>query len=434
MSSLPAAILRLCLALTVLGGAANAPALDALHVRGGWPNAVARADATRELRVAFLGGSITAADGWRTLTTARLRELLPDATLTEINAGLPGTGSDLGACRVGRDVLRHQPDVVFVEFAVNDASTPPAQIERTIEGIVRQVKLTNPAADLCFVYTISTPGLAELAGSPDPSQTAKLLNKQYSPDRFPVAATAMERVAEHYGIPSLHFGVEVARRVAAGDLLFKGTAQDGDRAFSLDGVHPTAAGHRLYFEQLAATLPAFLHTKNTTRPLPPPLHADNWERAALHELEPTMFRGPWELIPPDDANLRGVTKALLPPTRRTSTPGAALEFEFTGTHFGLLGIAAPDSGEFVVTIDDLPPERATFFDAYVTPTFCRQTKWFFPRELAPGRHRVRIELSATPLDKAAIKTRAGKTLEPAADFAPQRLTLSGLLTVDTAAK
>jgi len=417
LRSLVSVLLRHSLAAGALLGATGAFALDALHVREGWPHASAQAQETSELRVAFLGGSITAAEGWRPLTMARLRELLPTTKLTEINAGLPGTGSDLGVCRVGRDVLRHQPDVVFVEFAVNDASTPPAQIERTIEGIVRQTKLANPAADLCFVYTISTPGLPDI-------QT----------NRLPAAAAAMDRVAAHYGIPSLHFGVEVARRIASGELIFRGTAADGDRAFSLDGVHPTAVGHHTYFEQLAAALPALLTSRPSPRPLPPPLHTDNWDRAALRELDNAMLRGPWDRVPLDDANLRGATKALLPPTWRTSTPGAALEFEFTGTRLGLLGIAAPDSGEFIVTIDDLPPERATFFDAYVTPTFCRQTKWFFPRELPAGPHRVRIELSATPLDKAAIKTRAGKTLEPAAAFAPQRLTLSGLLTVDTAAR
>lgn len=424
------------LPLTLFANAMStgAQSVEALHVRDGWPHARARAGAEHELRVAFLGGSITAADGWRTLTMTRLRELLPNTKLTEINAGLPGTGSDLGACRVGRDVLRHRPDIVFVEFAVNDALTSPAQIERTIEGIVRQVKVANPVTDLCFVYTISTPGLADLLSGPGAVPEGKLLNKQFSSGRFPAAAAAMERVAEHYGIPSLHFGVEIARRVASGELIFKGTAADGDRAFSLDGVHPTATGHRIYFEQLAAALSAFLARPAIDRPWPAPIHADNWERAALHELDSSMFRGEWIPVAADDANLRGVTKALLPPTWRASTPGTALEFEFTGTHFGILGIAAPDSGEFVITIDDQRPERATFFDAYVTPTFCRQTKWFFPRELPPGHHRVRIELSTTPVDKAAIKARAGKSLDPAYAFAPQYLTLSGLLTVDTAAR
>lgn len=314
------------------------------------------------------------------------------------------------------------------------STTPPARIERTIEGIVRQVKRANPAADLCFVYTISTPGLPDLLAGANTAPSGSLHNSQNLVPRFPAAAAAMERVAEHYGIPSLHFGVEVARRVAAGELIFKGAATDGDRAFSLDAVHPTPAGHRVYFSQLAPALPAFLAAKNPPRDLPPPLHADNWEHAQLQELDRAMFRGTWAAVPLGDPCLRGATKALLPPTWRAATAGVALEWEFTGTRFGLLGIAAPDSGEFAVTIDDQPPVRATFFDAYVTPTFCRQTMWFFPRELAPGRHRVRVELTATPVDKAAIKARAGKPLEPAAEFAPQRLALCGLLTIDTAGK
>jgi lysophospholipase L1-like esterase len=66
-----------------------------------------------------------------------LRTLFPQLTVTEIVAGLPGTGSNLGACRLERDVLRHRPDLLFVEFAVNDTGSPPERIERSMEGIVR---------------------------------------------------------------------------------------------------------------------------------------------------------------------------------------------------------------------------------------------------------------------------------------------------------
>ncbi|WP_415910501.1 SGNH/GDSL hydrolase family protein [Oleiharenicola sp. Vm1] len=118
------------LVLSLLLGTATTHALDASHPRGGCPHVAATAAATGELRVVFLGGSITAAEGWRTLTTERLRQLFPDAKIVATDAGLPGTGSDLGACRVERDVLRHRPDLVFVEFAVNDASTPPTASSR----------------------------------------------------------------------------------------------------------------------------------------------------------------------------------------------------------------------------------------------------------------------------------------------------------------
>jgi lysophospholipase L1-like esterase len=399
----------LMLTATATTGAAAEPAL---HVRRGLPNLKARAAAGEELCVAYLGGSITAAEGWRPLFTAHLRAQFPKLNVTEIAAGLPGTGSDLGVCRLGPDVLRHRPDLVFVEFAVNDASTPPEQIERSIEGIVRQVWRTHPEADLCFVYTLSTPGLPDLVAG-----------------NFPPAARAMERIADRYGIPSLHFGVEIARRVADGSLSFHAPADDG-RTFSLDGVHPTATGHRIYFTALEQALPGLL-ANATARPaeFPPPLQPDNWEGAALREINETMRRGDWAPVTSDDANLRGATKSLLPPTWRTAQPGAAIEFEFTGHTVGLLGIAAPDSGEFHITVDDRPPVIATFFDSYVSPTFCRQRPWFYPERLPAGTHRVRVELLGTMLPKADIKAKAGRPMADPQPYAAHRLTLCGVLTV-----
>jgi lysophospholipase L1-like esterase len=385
-----------------------------LHVRGGLPGLAARAAAGGELRVAYLGGSITAAEGWRSLTTVHLRKKFPKLNIVEIPAGLPGTGSDLGACRLEYDVLRHRPDLLFVEFAVNDTGTPAGQVERTMEGIVRQTLRACPQAEICFVYTVSTPGLPDLEAG-----------------RFPPAARAMENVAAHYGIPSLHFGVEVARRVAAGSLVFKAPDAPADeRTFSADGVHPTPAGHHLYFATLERSLPALLAaTAPHATVLPAPLRADNWEGAGLRLFDTFQRTGTWTPVPLDDPNLAGATKALLPPTWRAAEPGAAIEVEFTGTRFGLLGIAAPDNGEFRVTVDDLPPVTGTFFDSYASPTFCRQRTWFYPGELPGGRHRVRVELLGTTLDKAAIKAAAGRPLTNPAPYQPHRLTLCGALVV-----
>jgi lysophospholipase L1-like esterase len=414
--------LRLIACLLIAVAAVRAIAAEPeLHVRRGLPNVAARAAAGGELRVAYLGGSITAADGWRGLTTAHLRTRFPKVTITEIPAGLPGTGSDLGACRLDYDVLRHKPDLIFVEFAVNDTGTAPEQIERTMEGIVRQAWRANPRTDICFVYTLSTPALPDLQAG-----------------KFQASARAMETVAEHYGISSLHFGVEVARRLTSNTLVFKAPeAPSDERTFSLDGVHPTAAGHQLYFATLEKALPALLANSATPAPrpsaLPSPLRADNWEGARLRLLDAPMRRGEWAQLTPDDPNLRGVTKALLPPTWRTAKPGAAIEFEFTGSKLGLLGIAAPDSGEFRVTVDDRAPVTGTFFDSYVTPTFCRQRTWFYPTDLTAAPHHVRVELLDTTLDKAAIKSKGGRPLDDPAPYAPHRLTLCGALLVTTSA-
>lgn len=395
----------------VLAAASLLGAFEARHDRLGLPEVKARIAEGRSLRVAYLGGSITASAGWRTLTTDFLKRTYPQLEIVEIAAALPGTGSDLGVSRLEIDVLQKKPDLLFVEFAVNDHSTAPEQIERTMEGIVRQTWRHLPATDLCFVYTLSTPGLPELQAG-----------------RYQQSALAMEKVAEHYGIPTLHFGVAVVQRLAEGSLVFKEDKIREGITFSTDGVHPSPAGHAVYAKTLAEAWPLFLAAaKPRPSPLPEPLHADNWQFARQLLITPPMQSGTWTTVATDDANLRGTTRHLLPTVWRTEVPGSSIEFTFQGSTLGLLGIAAPDNGEFEVTVDDQPPVTATFFDHYVTPTFCRQRAWFYPHPLQEGTHRVRVTLTARAIDKKAVKDKAGKELSDVAPFTPQRLTLCSFL-------
>ncbi|WP_438482649.1 SGNH/GDSL hydrolase family protein [Oleiharenicola lentus] len=387
-----------------------------LHARAGLPNLAKHAKAGGEFRVAYLGGSITAAEGWRVFTTAQLRSQFPQLKITEINAGLPGTGSDLGVCRLDEDVLRHRPDLLFVEFAVNDTRLPTETVERTIEGIVRQARRTNPDIDIWFVYTVSTPALPNLEAG-----------------RFQPSAQAMERIAGHYGIPSLHLGVEVVKQIAAHALVFKAPDRPDDpTTFSLDGVHPTTAGHRVYSSVVERALPQLLAVASPARAaLPAPLHTDNWEGARLLLADEQVRRGEWNQVPLDDANLRGATKNLLPAVWRTEAAGSAVEFAFTGEIFGLLGMAAPDSGEFRVTVDGDSSVEGTFFDSFVSPTFCRQREWFYPKKLSNTTHRVRVELIKRPFDKIEIKAKANRpATAETAPYEPQRLTVIGALVVE----
>ncbi|MFO1492569.1 MAG: SGNH/GDSL hydrolase family protein [Kiritimatiellia bacterium] len=174
------------------------------RARGGLPNVEAKARAGGAIRVGYLGGSITAAPGWRPKSLAWLKERHPSANFSEINAAIGGTGSDLGVFRFRQDVLEHKPDLLFVEFAVNDGGAAPDRIHRAMEGIVRQAWTADPATDICFVYTVSEPFLKDLQAG-----------------RCSRAATAMEEVADHYAIPSIHLGL-AARMAADGRLVFKG--------------------------------------------------------------------------------------------------------------------------------------------------------------------------------------------------------------------
>jgi hypothetical protein len=107
--------------------------------RAGLTNFFAKANTPgADIKIAYFGGSITAQTGYRVKTLAWFKEAYPQAKFSEINAAIGGTGSDLGVFRLKQDVLDQKPDLMFVEFAVNDGGAAPELIQRCMEGIVRQ--------------------------------------------------------------------------------------------------------------------------------------------------------------------------------------------------------------------------------------------------------------------------------------------------------
>ena len=93
-------------------------------------NVFKRAADGETIKAAYIGGSITEGysdnitlkteEKWVDMSTKWLNEQFPDSDITYVNAGLSGTPSVLGNVRLQRDVLQYDPDIVFVEFAVND--------------------------------------------------------------------------------------------------------------------------------------------------------------------------------------------------------------------------------------------------------------------------------------------------------------------------
>ncbi|WP_419581518.1 GDSL-type esterase/lipase family protein [Stieleria magnilauensis] len=369
---------------------AEFPLRDAVecHPRQGLPNFIAKVRAGETVRVAYLGGSITAAPGWRVQSQEWLQQQYPDATVNEIHAAIGGTGSDLGVFRLQRDALQHDPDLLFVEFAVNDGGAAPERIHQSMEGIVRQTWAVNPETDICFVYTLTQAMLSDL-------QSGKM----------PRAASAMEDLADHYSIPSIHFGVEVARMESAGKLVFKAPKPKDIAAepmvFSTDGVHPhVETGHRLYTEAIARCWPKFAAASDAPQPhpLPTPLRDDNWERAKMVAIEPEMLTGNWTKLPADHALAKRFQRNM-PELYQAEEPGATLTFTFEGTNAAIFDLVGPDGGQLRVRLDDNEVTRNRI-DGYCT--YHRMATLRIGSELSPGRHSVTIELTPQQLDKREI--------------------------------
>lgn len=383
------------LTLPYLSAQESPPVLrDAAEVapRGGLPNVLAKLQAGQPVKVGYLGGSITAAPGWRVKSLKWLQETFPTAKLSEINAAIGGTGSDLGVFRVQRDVLDHKPDLMFVEFAVNDGGADPARIQKCMEGIVRQTWKVDPATDICFVYTLSEPFLNDLKAG----KTSR-------------SATAMEGVADHYQIPSIHFGVGVASLEKEGKLIFKapkpqGPAQPGaPMIFSEDGVHPhVETGHELYLQAITRAWPVIAGKGAGAKPhaLITPLRADNWEKAKLVPITQDMLKGSWTKIDMPTHPIGKGYQQRLPGMWKATGPDAVLEFEFEGSHVAGYDLVGPDGGQLEVTVDALSPKKLARIDAHCT--YHRLATSLLLTGAPEGRHHVKAQLLAEAPDKRKI--------------------------------
>ena len=108
-----------------------------------------KARAGENLCVVFFGGSLTwgaqATDPQLTSYRARIANIIthtyPRAHFTFWDAGLGGTGSQLGAFRLDRDVMSRKPNLVFLDFTVNDGpfETPNPDKLASYESLVRRL-------------------------------------------------------------------------------------------------------------------------------------------------------------------------------------------------------------------------------------------------------------------------------------------------------
>jgi hypothetical protein len=371
--------------------------------RAGLPNVLAKLKAGAEVRIAYLGGSITAQDGWRPKTLNWFRENFPKAKVSEINAAIGGTGSDLGVFRLRHDVLLHKPDLLFVEFAVNDGGAPPHQIHQCMEGIVRQTWKENPATDICFVYT--------LAGN---------MLETLQEGRFPRAASAMEKVADYYGIPSIHMGLEVARLEKAGKLIFKGEkprtdaekASLGDKIlFSPDAVHPyTDTGHQIYLE---AVVRSFAKIEQVGKPGPhvllDPYVADNWEQARMLALSESKLSSGWKKL---DAAADPLAKSFgnrLPGLYKATAPGESISFRFRGTTVRIYDLVGPNCGQVSVAVDEQAPVVRPRFDAYCT--YHRLATLSVAEGVPNALHTVNLTVHPEQPNKAKILSERGEKMD-----------------------
>lgn len=343
-----------------------APVIPVVQERAGLPHVFAKLHAGKPATMVWFGGSITAGAGasngdktsYRALVGQWFQTAFPKSVVTNINAAIGGTGSDLGAFRSQRDVLNHKPDLVCVEFAVNDGGTPEAMIDRAMEGIVRQIRRADPRTDICFVYTFVEGQLPEFAAG-----------------RLTRAVQRDEAVAAHYGIPSVNMAVPAARQLLAGTLT--------KEAFSKDGVHPTDTGYRIYADALIGFLETQTGQKKADKgwPTPAPLRPDSLEHARMvGPAEMGALGAGWAI---DTGNPTHDFPQLL----ASQTPGAEQTVLFAGPILAMFYVLGPDTGAFDYQIDSGQWQKMDPFDSFAKE-YARSHYRLLADNLANGPHHI----------------------------------------------
>ncbi len=390
----------------------------------------------KNIRVAFLGGSITKAnDQYRQQLMNYIQALNPKAKMLGVNAGVSGTGSDLGACRLQDQVLKYTPDLIFVEFAVNGGHVAAT------EGLVRQARKMAPGADICFIYTISGEQY-----------------KQYADGGMPANIAALEKIADHYQIPSVHMGLRPSHLLREEKLVWKSKEPvAGKIVFSNDGVHPTKEGGDLYASAVARGFEKILN--NASKPsvlIPAALYGNEWEKATmLDPLEFSTVSGNWKkLDTKTDKDLNSFVP-WFPYLLHSATANSKLCFSFNGTGFGFFDIGGPEAGQVDISVDGYPAllikpknDRSWMLaDTIVenaTNTLNRFNDYCFGRyrgqyelvRLKEGLHKVCYTLSPKTVDKKSFspKLNADDILLHPEKYAQQAFYLGKILVLGTPLK
>ena len=189
-------------------------------------NLMKRAANGESLVIGFLGGSITQGSLSSTPKTCYAylvyewwKKSFPNAAFSFVNGGIGGTTSHYGGARAWKDVLCYRPDIVTVDFSVNDDANE--FFEETYEGTLRRL-LMAPSAPAVVV-----------------------LNNVFY-DTGKNAQEYHNRIADHYGIPHVSIKDTIFPDVESGKIV---------RAdITPDNLHPNDKGHRLVADEICKLL------------------------------------------------------------------------------------------------------------------------------------------------------------------------------------
>lgn len=204
------------------------------------------------------GDSTTATRGGLKIYARSLQRELPlnGLPVRVVNAGVAGHNTNHARVRFVKDVLDHNPDIVVIQFGINDAAVdvwkdPPATKPR--------ISLERYVENLChFVSTLKARNVQVILMTPNPLRwTPQIIEIYGKPPYLPEESTGFNVKLQEYA--------EAARQIAKSENVplidiyrsfenYARTEAKSDHYLLLDGIHPNEHGHRLIADQLMVQL------------------------------------------------------------------------------------------------------------------------------------------------------------------------------------
>ncbi len=326
------------------------------------------------LTAAFFGGSITDGTGasssektsYRAIVSQWLKDNYPNAKINCHNCAIGGTGTSLGMYRCHDDVLSLSPDLIFMEFAVNDNGDTYQNVLRQTESIFRTIRGHNPFTDIITIIT-----------------TGEFMIELLSTGAEYESRTAQCDASAHYGIPVID----------AGGVLLAKILKDGGKLsdYIPDGSHPNDMGYSILAEFITNRISSLLADcdGNALVPHSTPCKMDSLsinttsiiKAADLDQLELCGFNF-----------VSGNIDSRCPQFLEATEQGAYFSFSFTGTQIALYWIGGVISNDVLVSIDGGEAFTARSWDHYVR-SFHRLQAAHIAKGLNPGKHTVKITVA-----------------------------------------
>ncbi len=303
-----------------------------------------KAKAGETLSVVFLGGSLTwgaqstnpQQTSYRAIVQRKLEEAYPKAHFQFHDAAIGGTGSQLASFRLERDVLAYKPDLVFLDYTINDDPyvEPSPHRLAAYEGLVRRIVETGAA-----MVAVILPSKQDVEANP-PARPLDAKHKE---------------IATAYGLPIADAVALAKSRVADGK-----TTSDLLWDLPEDRTHPGDAGYALYADAAwAAYLDAIARSAKCTVP-EKMIHADTYMTVTRFVLaDQSSLPAGWSKGKPHrNAVAYDFVCSRWMDSLAIAAPGAKpLRFLVQGSDLMLFGEQTKISGSYVVKIDGDEPKK-----------------------------------------------------------------------------